>query len=435
MRGRLNSFQKTMLQWNDLHPYSAVHVVQVTGSLDETRLRHKLQAGLQARGLTNLTLDRDHCTYSYGGGESRFDLQILPGEKDPHPALFAEMEQQLNLPFDQTPPFNPFNPFRFFAVQAPDFFLLGLTYFHAVADAESIVLLLKDLADAYLGKIPPELPPPLNLYPDANSHLLSRHPRILLNRLLALPSQVRGTRQSHRPRYRNHGDMRNGFTFFSLEPESMTRLLAAKNSWGVTVNDLLLALLMKSLSPIASGRVPERARRKISIGCIVNLRRDLHIDSPKTFGLFLGSFTVSHEVPDAISPGDLARAIGQQTLATKQKKLYLGTSLELGFARFMLRFFAPEARRKFYPKNYPLWGGITNMNLNSLWGRAGDDMPVNYFRAVSTGPATPLVLSVSTVRDVMNIGLSYRSTVFSQQDIQDLKCRFMEHLKQLKECA
>lgn len=432
MYGQLNSFQKTMLQWNDLHPYSAVHVVQVSGSLDESRLKRTLQFGLQKRGLTNLAVDRGHSSFSYGGGESRLDLQIVPGGQEPHLTLFTEMERQLNLPFDQA---SPFNPFRFFAIPAPDFFLLGLTYFHAVADAESIVLLLKELADAYHGKLTPEPPPRLNLYPDAKSHLLSRHPRVLLQRLLSLPSQVRGTRQSHRPRYCNHEDMSNGFSFFSLEPERMRGLLAAKDSWGVTVNDLLLALLMKSLSPLANGRGRERVRRKISIGCIVNIRRDLKIDSSRTFGLFLGSFTVNHEVPDSISSGDLARAVAQQTLATKQKKLYLGTSLELGFARFMFRFFAPAARRKFYPKNYPLWGGITNMNLNSLWGQSGDDMPINYYRGVSTGPATPLVFSVSTVRNVMNIGVSYRSTVFSPQDIQDLKLRFMEHLEHLKERA
>lgn len=432
MRGRLNSFQKTMLQWNDLHPYSAVHVVQIPGSLHEVRLRHTLQSALQARGLTNLSLDREHSTYGYGGGNGRSDLKVLPVEKDPHPALFAEMEQQLNLPFDQTP---PFNPFRFFAAPAPDFFLLGLSYFHAVADAESIVLLLKDLADAYVGRIPPEPAKPLDLYPDADSHLLTRHPRVLIQRLLSLPSQVRRMRQSHRPRYRNYAELSNSFTFFSLEPERMSRLLTAKDSWGVTVNDLLLALLMKSLSPLARGRMKERTRRNISIGCIVNLRRDLEVNSPTTFGLFLGSFTVTHQVPADISPGDLARAIGQQTLATKQRKLYLGTSLELGFARFMFRFFAPEARRKFYPKNYPLWGGITNMNLNSLWGRPGEEMPMNYFRGVSTGPATPLVISATTVRDRMNIGLSYRSTVFSKEDIQDFKCRFIEHLEQLNEGA
>jgi hypothetical protein len=113
--------------------------------------------------------------------------------------------------------------------------------------------------------------------------------------------------------------------------------------------------------------------------------------------------------------------------------LYLGTTLELEFARFMLRFFSPERRKKFYPKNYPLWGGITNMNLNTLWGRSGEDAPMDYFRGVSTGPATPLVFSVTTVRDRMNIGLSYRSTVFSKEIIQELKDRFTDHLEQLKE--
>src|SRR5258706_5371868 len=65
MLGRLNSFQKTMLQWNDVHPYSAVHVVQIAGRLDEERLRKGIQATLAARGLTHLSMDRAKGTYSY----------------------------------------------------------------------------------------------------------------------------------------------------------------------------------------------------------------------------------------------------------------------------------------------------------------------------------------------------------------------------------
>jgi NRPS condensation-like uncharacterized protein len=431
MRGRLNSFQKTMLQWNELHPYSAVHVVQIPGSLEEARLQQAIQRTLQARGLTNLALDRENRTYRYECGEARSEIKILSGNQDPRPALFAEMEQQLNVAFDQKA---PFNPFRFFVAPASASFFLGLTYFHPAADAESVVRLMKDLTDDYLGKVTSVPPPQLDLYPDGASHLLRRHPRVFLGRLLGLPSQIRTMRQSHRPRYRNAGELSNGFTFFSVEQESLAGLVAAKNSWGVTVNDLLLALLAKSLSPLASGRAQERKRRRISIGCIVNLRRDLRIN-PRTFGLFLGSFTVTHEVPDGISLSDLAKDIGRQTLAIKEKKSYLGTSLELGFARFMLRFFSPEQRKKFYPKNYPLWGGITNMNLNSLWGGPGEDAPMNYFRGVSTGPATPLVLSVTTVGNRVNIGLSYRLTVFSKEVIQDLKCRFIDHLEKLKELA
>jgi NRPS condensation-like uncharacterized protein len=430
MRGRLNSFQKTMLQWNDMHPYSAVHVVQIPGPLEEARLQHAIQCTLQTLGLTNLNLDREKFRYRFEGGTTQPEIKILPDNRDPLPALLAETEKQLNVAFDQT---SPFNPFRFFVTRTSSSFFLGLTYFHAAADAESIVLLLKDLSNAYLGKIAPEQSTPLDLYPDGASHLLRRHTRVVVERLRALPSQVRAIRQSHRPRYRDPKEMSNGFTFFSIGKEGFEVLAAARKSWGITINDLLLALLMQSLSPLASGRAKERKRRKISIGCIVNLRRDLQIDNRGIFGLFLGSFTVTHEVPDGIRLSDLAKEIGHQTLAIKGKKLYLGTSLELGFARFMLRFFSREQQKKFYLKNYPLWGGITNMNLNSLLGRLGDDAPMNYFRGVSTGPATPLVLSVTTVRDLLNIGLSYRSTVFSKEAIEDLKCRFIGHLEQLKE--
>ena len=156
------------------------------------------------------------------------------------------------------------------------------------------------------------------------------------------------------------------------------------------------------------------------------------MDSRRTFGLFLGSFTVTHDVPDGVSLRELAGDIREQTLAIKRRQLYLGTPLELGFARFMLKFFSPERRRKFYPKNYPLWGGITNMNLNALWEPRGNGAPLDYLRGVSTGPVTPLVLSVTTVRDWANIGLSYRTTVFSADDVEKLQNHFMKQLTETR---
>ena len=38
MSGRLNLFQRMMLRWSDLHPYSGVHVVQIPQPLVEARL-------------------------------------------------------------------------------------------------------------------------------------------------------------------------------------------------------------------------------------------------------------------------------------------------------------------------------------------------------------------------------------------------------------
>src|SRR6185369_2067746 len=115
----------------------------------------------------------------------------------------------------------------------------------------------------------------------------------------------------------------NGFVFFSLKPETLLSLIKAGKSRGITLNDLFLALLMRGLSPLAPERTQAARRRMISIGCIVNIRQDLALGSRRTFGLFLGSFVVSHEVPRGISLMDLAMDIRRQTLEIKRGKLYL----------------------------------------------------------------------------------------------------------------
>jgi hypothetical protein len=194
----------------------------------------------------------------------------------------------------------------------------------------------------------------------------------------------------------------------------------------------LLALLLESLASLATHRARARKRRELAVGCIVNLRRDLGLDSPRTFGLFLGSFTVTHAVPEGVSFRDLAAGVRRQTQLQKRHRLYLGTPLELGLGRLAQRFLSPKRRRIFYQKHYPLWGGITNMNLNTLWEPSAEGAPMDYLRAVSTGPATPLVLSVTTVGRRANIGLSYRQAVFSTEQIETLKTRFLERWTQLE---
>ena len=176
--------------------------------------------------------------------------------------------------------------------------------------------------------------------------------------------------------------MTNRFRFFSLNPETWRSVVAAAKSWEATVNDFWLALLLKSISALAAGRSQRGKRRAISAGCIVNVRSALGVDSRRTFGLFLGSFTVTHEVPSGMDLRTLAREVQRQTAPIKRHKLYLATTLELGFARFMLKFFSPKGRAKFYLKNYPLWGGITNMNLNLLWPPEPNVGPLDYFRGV-----------------------------------------------------
>lgn len=417
-----------MLQWNAMHPYNALHVARIAGTLDLARLRDAIHVTLESWGLTGLALNRDQGRYQYHGGPAGCEIKTVAGPDSPRSALHLEIERQLNTAFVLS---ERFDPFRFFVAPDSDSFSVGLVYFHAVADAESITRLLKGIVDTYRKGRSSEVSEPMNLYCNRHNSLLGR-PVLVTRKLLAIPAQMRAMRSSCRPRCRDAQDLANGFDHFSLSRDGLLSLRAAGKSWGVTLNDLFLALLLKSLSSLAIGRTKSRKRRAISEGCIVNLRSALGVDSRQTFGLFLGSFTITHEVPEGIGLKDLARDVQQQTAAIKGHKLFLGTPIELAFARLMLKFLSPEQRLKFYPKNYPLWGGITNMNLDSIWPQASGDLPVDCLRAVSTGPVTPLVLSITTSNGGANLGLSYRTAFFSQAQVEEIRNCFLGAIGQLR---
>jgi len=411
-----------------MHPYNAVHVVRIPGAPDQEHLRHAINRTLEARALTGLTLNHDQGTYSYSGA-TRCEIINLAHAGTSRIALSTEIERQLNTRFVQV---GPFCPFRFFIAPGENAFWLGLTYLHAVADAESIVLLLKEMVENYTGRNTQSNRVAADIRPPARGYLLFSHPGVFARKLVALPSLIGDMRSSCRPSYRDAQDLNNGFALFSLKPESLRCLVEAGKSWSITVNDVVLALLMKSCAMLATGRGAPARRTKISVGCIVNARKDLEAEDRRAFGLFLGSFVITHAVLEQITLAELAKDIGRLTLEIKRKKLYLAVSMELSFGRLMLSFFSAERRKKLYQKHYPLWGGVTNMNINSLWPAQEANHPIDYVRAVSTGPATPLVLSFTTVGQAANIGLSYRSTVFSGAEVERLTGSFLGALTDLE---
>jgi NRPS condensation-like uncharacterized protein len=306
-----------------------------------------------------------------------------------------------------------------------DGFSLGVVYFHAIADAEAIALLARDMVEVYSNPTSPIASTPLNPYPPCRDGLPS-HPGMLVKKLLSLPALIGNLRSSARRFCRDTDDFSNRFTLFALTPEELNTLLKAARVWGVTVNDLFLALLLKCCSRLESNRLRRPRRRKLSIGCIVNLRKDLGLAGQRVFGPFLGTFGVTHEVPENISLMDLARDIRRQTVVIKRDRLYLGSVLELAFGRFIFSRSSPEQQKKFYPKNFPLWGGVTNVNLNPIWPQSPGDKPIDCLSTASTGPVIPLVFAVVTVRESLNVAITWRPAFFSEADIGQLKKDFLE---------
>jgi len=421
MPGRLNIFQRVMLQWNELHPYNAIHVVRIQAVLDPERLGNVIRHLLVRLGLTGLQMDASHAKFDYQGGPAQCEIKLL-SESDPYMALISEIERQLNTRF----PINQrFTPFRFFIVPEAGSFLLGLVYFHPVADAEAVVFLLKRIVETYF--VPGEGGDvgSLELYPPPRDGLL-RQPKLLLKKLAAIPGMMFNMRRSCRPNYRDVADSKVGVTLFFLPPGSLPKLMQASKAWGVTINDVFLALLARSVAPLAS-HAQKRGRPELSLGCIVNIRRDLALQGPRAFGLFLGSFIVTQPLPSENGRlREIAVAVRERTELMKRDQLYLTSALELRFGRRMMGFFSTRERRKLYQKHYPLWGGVTNMNLNPLWPQPMDGTSFDYFRLVSTGPVTPLVMSVTTAGENVSMGLTFRRTVFSPEDIAGIQSTLLE---------
>ncbi len=430
MKGRLNIFQRAMVLWNDLHPYNAVHVAAVPETLDMERLQDILGGTLESLGLTGLMLDRQSATYDYRGGPAAEKIETVEAGDDASATLSAEIHKQLNSPFASD---GNISPFRFFVIDAGSQFYLGIAYLHVVAGAESVVLLMQDWISSYLERQDRGFKQPVNLYPSTYGPWLRRHPLVILRKIMNLPILFWNLEHSWRPRYRGEMNTDNGFSSFSLNAEQLGHLKAASKRWGVTVNDLFLSCLFKIFAPLQDHRAYSRRRNRFSIGTIVNIRKDMGIDSKRTFGVFLGSFVVSHAAPEGISLKQIALDVRRQTARIKRSRRYLGTPVDLASSIRTLSILSTERKKKFYQKHYPLWGGVTNMNLNTIWPQSPGQEPIDYFRAVSTGPATPLVLSVTTVLEKVNISISYRTTVYTKSDIDFIKSEFSNLFQQLED--
>jgi hypothetical protein len=127
----------------------------------------------------------------------------------------------------------------------------------------------------------------------------------------------------------------------------------------------------------------------------------------------------------------LALEVHEQTQRLKRSRAYLATPMALRLGGRISALYSTERQRKFYHKHHPLWGGITNMNLNTLWPSDSPGRATDYWRAVSTGPVTPLVLSVTTFDEHLTIGMSYRTTLLSPDEARRFDEALAQHIQQV----
>jgi hypothetical protein len=242
----------------------------------------------------------------------------------------------------------------------------------------------------------------------------------------------RPTWDSIRPRYRFGDSWYNAVTSLELPPDVYAAVRRAAKAWGVTLNDLLLAMLLTALAPEFPERADARRRKEIAIASVINIRHELAAGPEAAFGQFLSSFLVSHPVPEEITLEALARDVHAQTQRVKRRKLYLMTLYMIACGGLVWPYLTPAQRTQMHAKNYPVWAGMTMLNVEAIWGEApGDARVLHYLRAVSTGPFTPILMMPASVGDCLHIGVSYRTAAFAKEDVARISAKLLECARNL----
>jgi hypothetical protein len=393
--------------------------VRVDVPLDAARLGRDIDRLFARQGLTGLELDVSGRRFEYRGGPRGESLEVVAGGQEPRLTLQGEMERQLNRPFARA---GRIEPLRFFAVDAGEGFHLGLAYDHFVASGDSIIILLAHLVRSHLAvaadATPGERWP---LYPATYRQLLRRHRLLFLRGLRELPALAASCRRGVRPRYPGGLDGYNAVHLMQVDAPEFAATLRFAKRCGVTLNDLMIALLLKALARHIGPRDPGQRRHEIGIASIVNLRGVMGRDARAAFGQFLAAFRVAHPVPPGITLEAIARDVNMQTARVKREELYLQSLLALGLSAVMWPFLSDAQRRAYHAKNYPVWAGTTPLDAGAIWGQVAERTPLSeYLRAVSTGPLAPLVLASTTAGGMLEIGITYRRTAFAADDIASL---------------
>jgi hypothetical protein len=169
---------------------------------------------------------------------------------------------------------------------------------------------------------------------------------------------------------------------------------------------------------------------------IVDLRSRARTDMSRVFGLFLGFANVICRREDLRDWPRLVRQIARQTKIHKESDAPHASAVWMFAALAAARFVPIQKSFRFYRKHMPLAGGISNVNLNTTWAaKYHPDLIQQYIRVSPTGPMVPLVFTTSTLGDDLLVGLTYRSTLFSDELADKIAATFLSRLAQLAECG
>jgi hypothetical protein len=424
---RMNAFQRLMYQWNELHPYQAIHSYTIDEPLCLLRLQRAIAESYQHCGLGWVVVEPDGRSYRHTV-DACPAVDVLAGGEQPHATLLEHVNRELNRPFDRSCG----KPMRFSVVdRGRGGFVLNLAYDHWIADSTAARALLRHVLGRYWHLPIPENQQPLDLdpatYRDVFSHQL-RWPRLAAAALRCVGHWWRNRSVARVP-YSSFDLMTNGYRLYPTQPGTVARLQRFARRQGGTVHDVILAALGRALA----ATLPRRALREgrhLALGTIVDTRSDANRNLSDSFAAYLGYYLVRMGCDQPVSLSEATQRMAAATREIKTRKTYLDSLVNMKLASGIWARLPAAPRRHFMHDAFPLTAGVSNVCLRESWiDRWAGGRIVDYSRAASTGPILPLTLTPTTLGTQMNVGVSYRVTGFTREKIDRLMDMFLDQIE------
>ena len=427
MSGRLNAFQRLMLQWSELHPYNAAHVYRIARPMDPTALADAVRQTCSATGFGIVDVDTEGLAYHYETDHSP-EVEVVEGGEDDQTRLAEHVSRELNRPFARP----RCRPWRFSILESgADSHYVIATYDHWTADSAAARLVLRHVLDRYCQWNLPENRRPLDLYPGTYREVFSHRfqgARLLGAGIHSL-RQWMSNRSAARVPYSSSLQMDIRFELYRTAAGSAPRLVRFARSLGATVHDVILAALGRALAEHLPRRVVRR-RQAMTLGTIVNARAEAKEDLDASLGAFLGYYLARLAADRGMTLADAVRRIAATTGPIKARRAYLHSMLNFKLAGTIWPYLSAAAKPHFLRTTFPVTAGVSNVVVRERWMTGSQTGRIaEYIRGVSTGPIVPLVLTPTTLGDDLNIGVTYRLAGFPRRKIDGIMGMFMDQIQ------
>ncbi|MFN0055368.1 MAG: hypothetical protein ACKV0T_24750 [Planctomycetales bacterium] len=194
-----------------------------------------------------------------------------------------------------------------------------------------------------------------------------------------------------------------------------------------TMNDLLIASILDWFARRGTSR--SKRRTDLAVATLVDLCHRGAPPQPLAFGQFLSQFVVRAPVRRGASFADLVRLTAERTGPLKQVAPLVRSARGFDFLARLWDLVPAIRRPAHLPAVLPLVGGISNVNLRSIVGSEGASPVVrNYFRGTCVTNVLPMMLSLTTVRDMATLTTTHRPAYFTPQEMDDLAAHVTQRL-------